>query len=197
MSGATLIEQANSAQAVINAYGILPEQNLVQPGYSFASVAQSISVTYANTYGRFSVMDNLCAFSMAANGGISGGPPIVLAAASEAQIFGTSNGVPPMISGIALINNAAPGGPKEERGSTANQNLDGALCLRSLATGKNAATGAPLTGTQKAQADRIADGVGEVLATGRLRRVPAIFVTGRNDGILPPNFASRAYFGLN
>jgi hydroxybutyrate-dimer hydrolase len=26
---------------------------------------------------------------------------------------------------------------------------------------------------------------------------PAIFVTGRNDGILPPNFASRAYFGLN
>src|SRR5262249_4012840 len=28
-------------------------------------------------------------------------------------------------------------------------------------------------------------------------RVPAIFVTGRNDGILPPNFASRAYFGLN
>jgi hydroxybutyrate-dimer hydrolase len=27
--------------------------------------------------------------------------------------------------------------------------------------------------------------------------VPAVFVTGRNDGILPPNFASRAYFGLN
>jgi hydroxybutyrate-dimer hydrolase len=196
VSGATLIDQANSAQAVINAYGILPEQNLVQPGYSFASVAQSISVTYANTYGRFSVLDNLCAFSMAANGGVPGGPPIALAATNEAQIFGTSNGIPPT-SGIALINNAATGGPKEERGSTANQNLDGALCLRSLATGKNAVSGAPLTGTQKAQADRIAEGVGEVLATGRLRRVPAIFVTGRNDGILPPNFASRAYFGLN
>ena len=24
-----------------------------------------------------------------------------------------------------------------------------------------------------------------------------MFVTGRNDGILPPNFTSRAYFGLN
>src|SRR5262249_14569226 len=29
------------------------------------------------------------------------------------------------------------------------------------------------------------------------RRVPTVFVTGRNDGILPPNFTSRAYFGLN
>jgi hydroxybutyrate-dimer hydrolase len=27
--------------------------------------------------------------------------------------------------------------------------------------------------------------------------VPAIFVTGRNDAILPLNFTSRAYFGLN
>jgi hydroxybutyrate-dimer hydrolase len=70
-------------------------------------------------------------------------------------------------------------------------------CTRSLVTVKNAVTGAPLTGTQKAQAERIAEGVREVLATGRLRRVPAIFVTGRNDGILPPNFTSRAYFGLN
>jgi len=30
-----------------------------------------------------------------------------------------------------------------------------------------------------------------------LSRIPAIFVQGRNDGILPPNFTSRAYFGLN
>ena len=59
---------------------------------------------------------------------------------SEAQIFGTSNGIPPT-SGVALINNAAPGGPKEDRGSTPSQNLDGALCLRSLATGKDAVTG--------------------------------------------------------
>ena len=117
-------------------------------------------------------------------------------AANEAQIFGTSNGIPPT-SGIALINNAAPGGPKADRGSKPDQNLDGALCLRSLATGKDAVTGDPLTGARKAQAERAAEGVREVLATGRLRQVPAIFVTGRNDGILPPNHTSRAYFGLN
>ncbi|MEN3383881.1 MAG: hydroxybutyrate-dimer hydrolase [Hyphomicrobiales bacterium] len=192
----TLPDQATEAQKIINDYGILPEQNLVQPGYSFASVAQSISVTYANAYGRFSVLDNLCGFSFAANGGLPGGPPVTLAAASEAQIFATSNGIPPT-SGVALINNAAPGGPKEERGSTPNQNLDGALCLRSLATGKDAATGTPLTDTPRSQARRIAEGVEDIRASGKLRRVPAVFVTGRSDGILPPNFASRAYFGLN
>jgi len=196
LASTTLSDQATEAQKVINDFGILPEQNLVQPGYWFANVSQSISVTYANTYGRFSVLDNLCAYSLAANGGVAGGPPVALAAASEAQIFGTSNGIPPT-SGIALINNAATGGPKEDRGSTPNQNLDGALCLRSLATGKDAVTGTPLAGTQRTQAHRIAEGIEDIIATGRLRRIPAVFVTGRNDGILPPNFASRAYFGLN
>jgi hydroxybutyrate-dimer hydrolase len=196
LTATTLPDQATEAQKIINDYGILPEQNLVQPGYSFANVAQSISVTYANTYGRFSVLDNLCSFTFAANGGIPGGPPVALAAANEAQIFATSNGIPPT-SGVALINNAAPGGPKEERGSTPNQNLDGALCLRSLATGKDAATGTPLTGTPRSQARRIAEGVEDIRASGKLRRVPAVFVTGRNDGILPPNFTSRAYFGLS
>jgi hydroxybutyrate-dimer hydrolase len=192
----TLADQASEAQRIINDYGILPEQNLVQPGYWFANVSQSISVTYANAYGRFSVRDHLCDYSFAANNGVAGGPPVPLAAANEAQIFGTSNGIPPT-SGIALINNAAPGGPKEDRGSTPSQNLDGALCLRSLAAGRDAATGQPLGGEQRAQARRIVEGVEDVLATGNLRRVPSIFVTGRNDGILPPNHTSRAYFGLN
>jgi hydroxybutyrate-dimer hydrolase len=196
LSSTTLPDQATEAQKIIDDFGILPEQNLVQPGYWFANVPQSISVTYANTYGRFSVLDNLCAYSLAANGGVPGGAAVPLAAASEAVIFGSSNGIPPT-SGIALINNAAVGGPKEDRGSTPNQNLDGALCLRSLATGKDAVTGAPLPGPRQVQANRIAEGVEEILATGKLGRIPAIFVTGRNDGILPPNFTSRAYFGLN
>ena len=75
--------------------------------------------------------------------------------------------------------------------------LDGALCLRSLALGRDAATGAPLGPTAAQQAHRIAEGVEDIIAAGDLHRVPAIFVTGRNDGILPLNFASRAYFGLN
>ena len=88
-------------------------------------------------------------------------------------------------------------GAKEDRASTPDQNLDGALCLRSLATGKDATTGTPLTGTARDQARRIGEGVEDIIASGNLHGTPAVFVTGRNDGILPPNFASRAYFGLN
>jgi hydroxybutyrate-dimer hydrolase len=139
------------------------------------------------------VLDNLCSYSF---GATVAGVPAPLAPASEAQIFGTSNGIPPT-SGINLINNSAAGGAKEDRVSTADQDLDGALCLRSLALGRDAVSGAPLGPTVARQARRIAEGVEDIIASGNLHRIPAIFVTGRNDGILPPNFASRAYFGLN
>src|SRR6516164_10832448 len=131
LTSTTTTAQAAEAQTIINNFGILPEQNLVQPGYWFAYVSQSISVTYANTYGRFSVLDNLCNYSL---GATTAGVPGPLAAGNEAQIFGTSNGIPPT-SGVYLINNAAPGGAKEDRVSTPDQDLDGALCLRSLAIG--------------------------------------------------------------
>jgi hydroxybutyrate-dimer hydrolase len=197
LAGATTADQATEAQKIINGFGILPEQNLVQPGYWFAYVPQSISVTYANAYGRFSVLDNLCNYSLGATAGAAaGGGPVALAPAAEAALFGTSNGIPPT-GGVNLINNAAPGGAKEDRISTPDQDLDGALCLRSLATGRDAVTGAPLGAAAGTQAHRIAEGVEDIIASGNLHRVPAIFVTGRNDGILPPNFASRAYFGLN
>jgi hydroxybutyrate-dimer hydrolase len=198
LTSTTLPAQAAEAQKIINDFGILPEQNIVQPVLWFAYVPQAIGVTYANAYGRFSVLDNLCNYSFAGTAGVV---PAPLAPATEAAIFGTSNGIPPtagldLAHGVNLINNAVSGGA-EDRASTPDQNLDGALCLRSLATGKDAVTGTPLAGTAKDQAHRIAEGVEDIVASGNLHRTPAIFVTGRSDGILPPNFASRAYFGLN
>jgi hydroxybutyrate-dimer hydrolase len=199
LTSTTQTAQAAEAQKIINDFGILPEQNIVQPVLWFAYVPQAIAVTYANAYGRFSVLDNLCNYSFAGTAGVL---PAPLAPSVEATIFSTSNGIPPtagldLAHGVNLINNAAPGGAKEDRASTLDQNLDGALCLRSLATGKDAVTGTPLAGTAKDQAHRIAESVEDILASGNLHRTPAIFVTGRSDGILPPNFASRAYFGLN
>jgi hydroxybutyrate-dimer hydrolase len=199
LTSTTQASQAAEAQGIINSFGILPEQNINQPVLWFSYVPQAIAVTYANAYGRFSVLDNLCNYSFGATAPASApvpGVPVPLAASAEAQIFGTSNGIPPT-AGVNLINNAAPGGAKEDRISTADQDLDGALCLRSLATGKDATTGTPLAGTAKDQASRIAEGVEDIIASGNLHQKPAIFVTGRSDGILPPNFASRAYFGLN
>jgi hydroxybutyrate-dimer hydrolase len=151
-------------------------------------------VTYANAYGRSSVLDNLCSYSFGATD--TSGHPVALAATGEVQIFGSSNGIPPT-SGINLVNNAAPGAPKESRASTADQNLDGALCLRSLALGRDAVTGAPLDPTRAKAAQYIADGIDQITASGNLHRIPSIFVAGRDDAILPLNFAARAYFGLN
>jgi hydroxybutyrate-dimer hydrolase len=194
LSSTTTNDQATEAEEILNKFGIQPEQNIVAPGYWFAFVHQAISVTYANAYGQFSVLDNLCNYSFGATN--ASGIPGPLAATNEAQIFGSSNGIPPT-SGINLINNAAPGGPKEDRLSTADQDLDNALCLRSLAQGRDAVTGAPLDGTAARKAQRVEVGVEQIIASGNLRRIPSIFVAGRNDAILPLNFAARAYFGLN
>lgn len=194
LQAVTVAEQADEAQAIINDFSILPEQNVLQPAHWFLNVPQSIAVTYANAYSRASVLDNLCGFSFGATD--AAGKPIPLAAASEAALFGTSNGIPP--TGVVnLINNNSVGGPKLNLVSAspstnlADQNLDGALCLRALATGE------ALHGIARAQYRKVLRGVRKIRASGDLLGIPAVIVTGRADAILPPNHTSRAYFGLN
>ena len=196
----TIAEQARHAQAIINDYGILPEQNLLQPSHWFLYVPQGIAVTYANAYARYSVRGNLCGYSFAATG--PDGRPAPLAPEAEARLFGAANGIPPT-AGVNLVNNRAPGGPLEDRVSAspstglADQDFDGARCLRWLwadSVGLDRATRAIVTeGLQR----RVARGVEAILADGDLGGRPAVFVTGRSDAILPPNHTSRPYVGLN
>ncbi len=193
LAGATVADQAADAQRILNEFGILPEQNDTQGAMWFLYVPQSIAMTYGNAYGRFSVAESLCGYSLAAT---AAGKPAPLAPASEAILFSLSNGIPPT-GGVSLINNLAPAGPTEDRVSTPDQDLRGALCLRSLALGRDAVTGGPLSRTEDGQARRIRRGIDEVRATGDLHGLPTLIVTGRGDNILPPNFTSRAYFGLN
>ncbi|MBV8520583.1 MAG: D-(-)-3-hydroxybutyrate oligomer hydrolase, partial [Acetobacteraceae bacterium] len=88
--------------------------------------------------------------------------------------------------------------PKEDRGSTPDQDLRGALCLRSLARDiALGSTPAELSPAQPGQAARVARGVADVLVTGNLHGVPAVYASGRDDATLPPNFTGRAYYGLN
>ena len=195
-------DQAIEAQRVINAYGISPESNLVHPSHSTLNVPESIVVTYANAYGRFSVTDNLCGFSFAATAaaGDQAGAPIP--AAGLELSFATSNGIPPT-AGINLVNNLSVGGARENRISVSastnrrDMNLDGALCLRALATGADPVSSQPLSGAMREQHLRIQQGIAETRMTANLRGKPAIIVNGRADAILPPNHASRAYVALN
>lgn len=200
LTGITQAEQASEAQAIINAAGILPEQNLTAPGHDFLAVYRSIAVTYANAYGKFGVAENVCGFSLAftdASGNVIPAP-----AASLAGIFAAGNGVPPT-AGVNLVNNTAVGGAKEDRVSVSastnrqDMNIDGAICLRNLAVGKDIVTGKTLPSDLYLKSVRIAAGITGVRATGNLRRLPAVIVNGRADAILAPNHTSRAYVGLN
>ena len=201
VSGETTEERAEDAQRIINAAGILPEQNVTQPSNYALFVPQAIVITYGNAYGRFSVARNLCGYSFGATDD-KDQSPVELAPEVEQALFGTASGIPPT-GGINVINNESPDGPKRDQDSSspstgrADQNLDGALCLRALATGRDPMTGKRLRGRDRIDALRIAKGISRIRAKGDLRGKPAVFVTGRQDAILPPNHTSRAYVGLN
>ena len=210
ITGDTVQERAADAQRMINEAGFVLEQNLVQPIQWVLNVPQAIAVTYANAYGRASVLDNVCGYSFGFTVPLpqQGSPPpnvfqpAPLPGPTEAIIFGTSSGIPPT-GGVDLINNESVGGPLSNRFSVspssglADENLDGALCLWALALGEDPVTGEPLEGAERELSRRIERGIEEIRADGDLHGTPTIIVTGRADGIIPPNHGSRAYFGLN
>jgi hydroxybutyrate-dimer hydrolase len=201
LDGESVEEQAANAQDAINAYGILTEQNVVQPAQWAINVPQAIAVTYANAYSRAGVEDNLCGYSFGATDPATGAP-VPLSAAAEAIIFSTSSGIPPA-GGVNLINNDSEGGALENRLSASpstgrqDENLDGALCLRALHLGKDAVSGERARGRERARHRRLLGGIEQVRADGDLNGIPTLIATGRADGVLPPNHTSRAYVGLN
>ncbi len=187
LSGAATAELATDAMNQLVAYGWQPESNLLQAShYAFATPA--IAMTYSNSYGRFSVKDNVCGLSFGATD--AAGKPTAIGAAALAQGFGTSNGVPPTI-GINIINNDAPGGPVNSPASISPStglldfNFDAADCQRKLWTGSD-----PL-------AVRVQTGVKEIYRTANLHGKPAIIVHGRSDALVPVSFTSRPYYGQN
>lgn len=200
ISGTTLADQANDALAKLRANGYLVESDPLH-GSHFGLATLSVTLAYVNSYGKFSVKDNVCGYSYAYSDATGA---VATPAAALANAFGNGNGVPGYgVGGLGIINNNAVGGAKADSISVSastnatDYNIDGALCLRSLATGKNPATGAALTGDLKTQADRVAAGVAQVQANANLRGKPVVIVAGRSDALIPVNHASRAYFAAN
>jgi hydroxybutyrate-dimer hydrolase len=153
-------------------------------------------VTYANAYGKFSAADKVCGFSFAPSDAT--GSPLPFTAAQKASSFATQNG----IIGSVVYEDSVGGAKAYNFGVSpssglADQSLDGFLCLRALATGVDPVNGGALGAALAAQSARVRAGVAEVAATGNLHGKPAIIVHGRSDTLIPVNFASRAYVGLN
>ena len=199
LSGADLPAQQADAKARLRAYGWQPESDPLQAAHAGTNIL--VAVTYANAYGKFSVADKVCNFGFATTD--SAGLPIAMPAATKANSFATQNGILGSVvyeRSMMDFNLYGPVGYTFGRSPStfaADQSLDGFLCLRSLATGVDAVTGAPLGGDLAAQSARVRAGMAEVAASGNLRGKPAIIVHGRSDTLIVINRASRAYLGLN
>ncbi|MBL8481010.1 MAG: D-(-)-3-hydroxybutyrate oligomer hydrolase, partial [Rhodocyclaceae bacterium] len=199
LSATTLAAQADEALERLQAYGWLADSDRLHASH-YRLATNAIAVTYSNAYGRFSVADNVCGFSMAntdAAGGVIAQNPLL-----QANIFATGNGVPPT-SGVNIVYNPATGGPRLDflavspSSGTADFALDGAICQRNLALGVDILTGAPLTGAMAEASRRIRRGIAESQVGARLQHTPAIVVHGRADTLVPVNHASRAWYGVN
>ncbi len=187
LSATTTEAQAEEALQKLRAYGWEPESNDLHASLAAFEVAPAVSVTFANALARASVKDHLCGFSYAA--ATATGAVTPLAGAALAGMFASGNGVPPS-SGVQLINNRGKLGPARDflsvsSSGLADWNTEGALCLRNLVTGSDAA------------AKKLQAGLDETRRNGNLRGKPALIVHGRADALLPVNHTSRPYAALN
>lgn len=195
LKGADVAELAEAAFDKMVRNGWPTEAGFLQQSM-FRFATNAIAVTYVNAAGRFSVTDNVCGFSFA-NTDVTGVVAPQLSVL-QAGLFASGNGVPPT-TGINIVYNPSVGGARLDFLATspstglADFALDGALCLRNLATGRDAVSGLPLSGEAAAQSARVRQGVNEVRLKARLDQRPTVIVAGRNDALLPVNHAARAY----
>ncbi len=179
IAGADFATQANNALQALRDAGWEAESNLLHASHWGLQATSGVAVTYANSYSRAKVTDNLCGFSFATTS--TAGVPAAPAASPMPSLFALGNGVPPT-NGINLVYNNAAGGPILHTLADGNFAYAGADCLRKLWTGASST---------------LRDGVAQIRVSGNLRGRPAIIVHGRADALVPVNFSSRAYFGVN
>ncbi|HWO21743.1 MAG TPA: 3-hydroxybutyrate oligomer hydrolase family protein [Kofleriaceae bacterium] len=152
---------------------------------------------HAVAYGKFSVADNVCGFSLA---NVDATGNVAPQDATQSLLFGTGTGIS---TGGDLIYNDSMNGAKlyhvgvSPSTQRMDGSLDGLLCLRDLTTGVDTVTGAPLTGAAATSSARVRAGLAEVLLEGNLRGKPVAIISGRSDTLLPVNHASRAYVAFN
>lgn len=198
VTGSTPMQQAEAALAKLRAYGW--DDALINALHAshYRLADAYVAVGYVIAYGKFSVADNVCGFSLAnvdATGKVAAQVPAV-----QSSLFSTSNG---LNTGGEIVYNDSVGGPRSYHVgvSPSTQRVDGSLdaflCLRSMVTGVDALTGAALAGTELAMSQRVQAGMREVLLNGNVRGKPLVIVAGRSDALVPVNHAARAYVALN
>jgi hydroxybutyrate-dimer hydrolase len=201
VSGSTVEEQAADALAKMHAYGWEPESDILHDSHSGFEFTELVAHTYANGYARASVTERLCGWSVA---GIDASftAPVVPADTSLRTGWAAGSGLGFLGGAFNLLNDNSVGGPalyllsvSPSTGKT-DLNIDGAACLRRLATGA-AVGGVTLSAAEQALASRVRNGMSEIRVTGDLRGKPVVVLHGRADALIPVNHTSRPYAALN
>lgn len=201
VSGGTLAEQAADALAKLRAYGWEAETDLLHDSHSGFEFTELVAHTYANAFARASITENLCGYSVA---GITADYQTPVAPAAEAfKSAWTSGGGLGFLGGAYnLIADPSVGGAAlyllatSPSSGKADLFLDGATCLRRLATGAAVGNRA-ISAAEQAIAARVKSGLSEMRVSGDLRGKPVVIVHGRADALIPVNHNSRPYAALN
>lgn len=203
VTGATLAAQSDDALARLRAHGYGAESDILHNShYAVGGTTANLASFYPLAYGRFSVLENICATSFANTNAT--GDVVAATAAGKAALFATGNGT---AAGPANpVYNASVGGAKYVLFGTSpstarlDLSLDQALCMRALVTGTDPVTGTALgaaTTPTAAQSASVRAGMAETTVTGNLRGKPALVVAGRDDTLIPINHNARAYAAYN
>lgn len=196
--GETFSDVADYVEKIFLEAGFIREQEILLPSHYNLDIIRSIALMYILQYGRFDTIENCCGFTYGAVN--DEGVPDRLKPEQVAAFFSDHSGIPPSGT-IGIINELNPGGAREDRKSVspstgrADMNLDGALRLRRLVTGKTE-TGQPLSPEEQRLYERVNKGIDEIRVSGKTGRRPVVIVTGRSDAVLQINHTSRAYAGL-
>ena len=203
VTGADVAAQSADALQKLRAHGWTAEHDQMHNAHYGLGNGPILSAMYPVSYGRFSVLDNVCSITFSAVDTL--GNPIAATATAKAQSFAIANGTANGTPATPVYENSV-GGPKawqfavSPSTGVADFGLDVALCQRALVTGNNPVSGVPLTATSTptlAQSNAVRAGIAEVLVNGNLRGRPTIIVSGRSDALVPVNNNSRAYVALN
>ncbi|MEO7056039.1 MAG: 3-hydroxybutyrate oligomer hydrolase family protein [Caldimonas sp.] len=205
VTGIDTAAQSLDALNRLRAYGWTTFNDQMHNAHYALGNGPILSAMYPISYGRFSVLDNVCNTSFAQVD--AAGAPVPVSAVNKAQSFalgnGTANGVP-----ATVVYDNSVGGPRAWQLATSPSTgvqdfgLDTALCQRALVTGTDE-SGAALTATASstrptaAQSAAVRAGIAEVLLDGSVRGKPTIIVAGRSDALVPVNNNARAYVAFN
>lgn len=201
VSGATLAEQSVAALNKLHAYGWEIDSDLLHDSHYGFEFTELVATTYANAYARASVTDSLCGYSVAGMDAAFN-TPVAPAADVFRAAWATGGGLGFLGGAYNIVNDKSVGGPAlyllSVSASTGKSdfNIDGATCLRRLATNEGLGT-TVLSAEEQALAIRLKNGLNEVRVNGNLQGKPVVIVHGRADALVPVNHNSRPYTALN